>query len=80
VRRLRPGLLAALVIAAFAGPAAATSASGAEARAVAEARAWQGRWCPPAGCGAAPPASIASLGSFAAAALGALALARRRSS
>jgi MYXO-CTERM domain-containing protein len=78
VRRLPSLLLAALVVAAFAGPAAASPA--AEEEAIAQARAWQGRWCPPTGCSAPPPATLASLGGFAAATLGALALARRRSS
>jgi hypothetical protein len=78
VRRLRPILLAALAVAACAGPAAASAPS--EAEAIARARAWQGRWCPPTGCVAPPPATLASLGGFAVATLGALALARRRSS
>jgi hypothetical protein len=77
VRRLHLALPAAFVLAALAGPAA-SSGSEAEARAHAEARAWRGRWCPPTGCAAPPPASLASLGGFAAAALGARALARRR--
>jgi len=88
VRRLRPALLAALAIAALAGPAAGSPTPESEAQAVAQAREWKGRWCPldgpeghaATGCGAPPPASFASFGGFAAAALGALALARRRSS
>lgn len=77
--RIRPALLAALAIVALAGPAAASSTPESEARAIAQAREWQGRWCPPTGCGPPAPASLASLGGFAAATLGALALARRRS-
>jgi MYXO-CTERM domain-containing protein len=80
VRSLRPTLLVALAVVALAGPAAASSGADAEERAIAEARTWRGRWCPPTGCGAPPPASFASIGGFAAATLGALALARRRSS
>lgn len=83
MRRLRPILLAlpaALALAgALAPPASALPAPDAEARAIAEARAARGRWCPPTGCGPPPPASLSSLGGFAAATLGALALGRRRS-
>jgi MYXO-CTERM domain-containing protein len=64
---------------ALAVPAGDAAAAGDEARAIAEARAWQGRWCPPAGC-RGEPASFASVGGFAAATLGVLALARRRRS
>lgn len=81
-RSLLPAALAALAIAASAAPALGSPAPapGAEARALAEARAARGRWCPIAGCPPQGGASFASLGSFAAATLGALALARRRRS
>ena len=77
-----PSLLAASLLAlALSGAAPANArvlGDGAEqAQALDEARRWQGRWCPITGC-ATPPASAASLGGFAAAALGALLLARRR--
>lgn len=71
--RLRPALFAAFALAALAGPASASSAPDAEAAALERARAWEGRFCPP------PPSGLTSLGGFAAATLGALALARRRS-
>jgi MYXO-CTERM domain-containing protein len=80
---LRPFLLSALsalLLAAAAPPAAASPASEAEARALDEARAARGRWCPPTGCAGSQGSSLASLGGFAAATLGALALARRRAS
>lgn len=70
---LRPTLLTALAILALAGPAPAGAAQGAEEAAMARARAWEGRFCPPA------PSGLASPFGFAVATLGALALARRRS-
>lgn len=73
--------LAALLLLAAAPPAAVASPGAEpEARGLAEARAARGRWCPPTGCGPVPRASLASVGGFAAATLGALALARRRAS
>jgi len=84
VRRLHPALLVACALAALvtmtALPARAASGSDAEARAIEEARAARGRWCPPTGCAEAPGGTLSHLGGFAAATLGALALARRRSS
>ena len=81
-RSLLPAALAALAIAASAAPARASSApaAAAEARALAEARTARGRWCPITGCPPQGGASFASLGGFAAATLGVLALARRRRS
>jgi MYXO-CTERM domain-containing protein len=58
--------------------AAATTTAAEEPEAIAEARRWQGRWCPTTGCGPPEAASVASIGGFAAAALGAVVLARRR--
>ncbi|MCL4684184.1 hypothetical protein KJ059_05470 [Myxococcota bacterium] len=78
--RLRHAALGLLTLGALAGsvPAAATTTAEAETAALAEARRWQGRWCPPTGCAPPAPASAASVGGFAAAALGAVLLARRR--
>ncbi len=79
--RLRHAALGLLTLGALAGSvpaAAATTTAKAETEALAEARRWQGRWCPPTGCGPPAPASAASVGGFAAAALGAVLLARRR--
>lgn len=83
--RLHSPVLALVLLGCLSGalPAAATTTVGgearaAEARAIEEARRWQGRWCPPTGCGPPVSASAASIGGFAAAALGAVALARRR--
>lgn len=70
---LRPTLLVALAIVAVAGPAPATTAPDAEEAAITRAREWKGRYCPPA------PRGLASPIGFAMATLGALALARRRS-
>jgi MYXO-CTERM domain-containing protein len=84
VRRLRPTLLVACAAVALATlpalPARAASGTDAEARAIEQARAARGRWCPPTGCAGAPGGTLPGLGGFAAATLGALALARRRSS
>jgi len=84
-RRSRSPVLALVLLGSLAGalPAAATTTAGGDARAsetrsIEEARRWQGRWCPPTGCGPPASASAASIGGFAAAALAAAVLARRR--
>lgn len=81
MRRLAFALAFAFALAGSLAPARAASAAGgddAEARAIAEARAARGRWCPIGGC--APAAgSLSGLGGFAVATLGALAFGRRRS-
>jgi len=83
--RFRSPVLALVLLGSVSGalPAAATTtavgdARASEARAIEAARRWQGRWCPPTGCGPPASASATSIGGFAAAALGAVVLARRR--
>ena len=71
----RTWLVLALLAAAFPVAARSEAVSAAQADA---ARAWRGKLCPPTGCGPAPAATAASVLGFAAAALGAGWVARRR--
>jgi MYXO-CTERM domain-containing protein len=73
-----PGLVVVLGTSVSVVPAAASSTDVAQAEAIEEARRWQGRWGPVTGCGPPASASAASVGGFAAAALGAVVLSRRR--